>query len=264
MKKRVFALVTILFLLMPALVAHADVVIEVENDFYKQHQSQIVYLGRSFAANGADGSVPVKKAPAAGNDIAKLQNGEVVNIQYSCLYGGDFWGFTFEYSGWIKLDQMLVLYDYVAFEEEHSEELYSYSGTFTQIKETRAAVAWAWPGSGNPLWTYEDFNTENLRVSYTYRDNEGREWGFITYLNGGRNIWICLSEPLNRDMPAFNPAPEPMPWVSDTVHTDIEKTGASPIVLIVVLIAALVIGTAVLIKVFWKPNKINTGGNADE
>jgi len=135
---------------------------------------------------------------------------------YFCLYGGEFWGFTYEFSGWIKLDQMLVMYDYVAFEEDHRDEFYPYDGDFTQIKEARSAIAWAWPGSDAHIWTYEDLETENFRVSYAYKDNEGREWGFVTYLYGGRNIWVCLSDPLNRDIPAFNPAPEPMPWVAET------------------------------------------------
>ena len=249
----VFLLLTVTLSALFAPIAYADLITWPENDFYKQHHSQIVYLGRSFTANGEDGSVAVKQAPGSKSDIATIQNSEVVYIQYSCLYDGDYWGFTFEYSGWVELDQTLVLYDYVAFEEDHLLEFHSYTGDYAEIKELRAAVAWPWPGSEAPLWTFEDLDTENFNVAYAYADDQGREWGFVTYLYGSRNIWICLSDPLNRDMPVFHPAQEPSVWKSETVYSDIGKSWNPPIVLIIVLVAALAIGTVILIKIFWKP-----------
>jgi len=238
--------------------------------FYKQHQNRIVYLGRSFSANGEDGSVLVKREPGSRNNIATLQNGTVAYMQYSCLYDGDFWGFTLEYSGWVKLSEMLVLYDYVAFEEEYFDDLYIYSGDYAVINETRSALAWPWPGASAPLWTIEDLNTDNFRVAYAYTDNDGRVWGFVTYLYGSRNVWFCLSDPLNRDIPAFNPAPAPSIWESETAHVDIrqyineQKSETSILVVIIALVVALVGGTAILIRVVWKPNKIEQGGKSDE
>ena len=264
MHMRFFVFLFVCFLLASPLVAYADLIAEPENDFYERNASQIIYLGRSFAASGEDGSVAVKQRPGSGGNTAKLQNGEVVYIQYSCLYNGDYWGFTFKPSGWVKLDQMLVLYDYVAFEEEHLDEFYSYGGDYAGIKETRAALAWQWPGSEAPLWTITDLDTENFRVSHAWTDEQGREWGFVAYLYGSRDIWFCLSEPLNRDIPVFNPAPAPEPWVSDTEHSDIDDDGHSMLVVIVILVAGLAIGTIVLIKVFWKPNAVLVGGKTDD
>jgi hypothetical protein len=247
---------------MTPLAAYADMAVEPGNNFFKQHQNQIIFLGRSFAANGENGSVAVKKAPGARGNMARIKNGEVIFISSSCLYDGDFWGFTFAHSGWIKLEQMLVLYDYVAFEEDHLDELYYYTGDYAEIKETRSAIAWPWPGADALLWTFEDLDAENFTVSCTYKDHDGREWGFVTYLYGSRNIWVCLSDPLNRDIPVFNPAPAPMPWVSETVHVDIGKSGNTLLVLIVVLVAALVIGTGVLIKAVWKLDRGKPGGKS--
>ena len=254
-------------------IAYADIIIEPDNDFYKQHQGQINTLGRSFVANGESGSVGVKKEPGARSDWNRLQNGEAVYIQYSCLYNGAYWGIT-EWVGdktggkfgWVKLDEMLVLYDYVSFDEDHLDEFYAYRGDYAAITETRAALAWPWPGSEAPLWTVEDLDTENFRVSHAYTDEQGREWGFVNYLYGSRNIWVCLSEPLNRDIPVFNPTPAPARWVSETVHINIEESGNieesenQTIVLIIVLVAAWAIGTVVLIKVFWKPDAVHAGG----
>jgi hypothetical protein len=173
-------------------------------------------------------------------------------------------------TGWVKLDEMLVLYDYVAFEEEHFDEIYPYSGDYAEIKETRSAIAWPWPGADTPLWTFKDLDMNSFRASYAYMDAEGREWGFVTYLYGSRNVWFCLSDPLNRDIPTFNPAPEPDVWESETAHIDIRQhintqgKESSMLVVIIVLVVVLVIGTAVLIKVFWKPDKVEHGGKSDE
>ena len=268
MRKCIIALIAVCFLLMPIFTAYADLLIEPENDFYAQHRNQIIYLGRSFLANGANGFTTVKKEPGSKNEIAKLHNGEVTYVQYSCLFNGEFWGILTHVgtssngkTGWVRLDEMLVLYDYVAFEEDHFNEIYYYNGDYNEIQENRSAIAWPWPGADAPLWTFEDLDMNSFRASYAYKDNEGREWGFVTYLFGSRNVWFCLSDPLNRDMPVFNPAPEPSVWESETVHIDIrqqidtQEKESLMLLIIIVLIVALVIGTAVLIKVFLKKDK---------
>jgi len=252
-------------LLMPALVAYADVIVEPEDDFFSRHLNECVYLGRSFYKAGEDGTASVKKAPDSDETVAYISSAEIIYVDYSCLYKGDFWGLTSFYPdngwqklyGWVKLNEFYVLYDYIAFEEDYSEDFYSYTGDYAEIKKTRAAVAWPWPGADSPLWTIEDLDTTNFRVLHAYKDEQGREWGFVAYLYGSPNIWFCLSDPLNKDIPAFNPAPKSMIWESETVHHDIGKTVNPMLVIIIILVAALVIGTIILIKVLWKPNKIN-------
>jgi hypothetical protein len=108
MRKCAFALIAICFLMLSSHVAYADVIIEPDNRFFNRHRNQIVYLGRSFSANGTDGYASVVRAPGSGREIAKLQNGDVVYLQFSCLYNGNHWGFTFQFSGWIKIDDLLV------------------------------------------------------------------------------------------------------------------------------------------------------------
>ena len=268
MLKRIIAILVVCLFLTPSLTAYADVIFEPKNDFYARNKSQIIYLGRSFISNGDGRGVSVKKEPGARGDVAILPYGEITSILYSCLYDGDFWGFTFEHSGWIKLDQMLVLYDYVAFAEDHSDEFYLYTGDYAEIKKAAAAVIWPWPGAVSSLWTFEDLDTDSFRVSSAYKDKDGREWGFVTYLYGERNIWICLSDPQSRDLPALIPEPEPAVWVSETVHVDIKQYSPEkefPILAaIIVLVAVLFISTTVLIKVLWKPNKAKPEGRNND
>ena len=269
MPKYVFAVFAVIVCLIclcptPSSVAYADAIVEgPANEFYDEYESLFVYLDRSFIANGEAGSMSVKIAPGSEDVIANLENGKEVYMRCSCLYDGDFWGYAFLYSGWARLDQMLVLYDYVAFAEDHSDELYLYGGDYKEIKETRSAIIWPWPGADEPLWTLEDLDADSFSVSYAYKDGEGREWGFVSYLYGSTNIWVCLSDPLNRDIPAFSPTPAPYIWVSETEHVDIKQyaqENKSPAVaFIIILVAALVAATAVLIRVFWKRERRKSG-----
>ena len=263
MFKRFLIFLLVFFLFVPAFIVSADLIIEPDNKFFLQHRNDCVYLGRNFYVNGEGGSASVKNEPGDGKGFDVIENGETVYIKYSCLYEGDYWGLFSNYSdktsnfiyGWIQLDQLLVQYDYISFEEEHQKEFYQYNGDYAEIKKTNSAIIWPWPGADAPLWTVEDWDTDNFYVSHAYKDKDGREWGFVTYLYGSRNVWICLSDPLNRDIPVFNPAPEPTFWKSETVHTEIEKFANPTLWIIIGLVAVLVIGTAVLIKIFWKPNQ---------
>jgi hypothetical protein len=155
------------------------------------------------------------------------------------------------------MNELLVLYDHVAFDDEYSASFYTYTGDYDEIKAAGSVILWQWPGSGIALWTTDYLDTVNFSVSYAYMDEQGREWGFIGYLYGHRNIWVCLSDPLNSNIPIFNPTPEPAEWVPDTLHTDILQHGGEQgseiptLAVIVVLVTALVAGTAMLIKVLY-------------
>jgi len=264
MTKRIFALLAICFWLIPAVV-YADVIVTPDNNFFSRYQNECIYLGRSFVVNSTEGFAAIKTEPGADSGH-EIKNGTILHIEYSCLYKGAFWGLASFFPGesfdrpkaygWIEINEHLpVLYDYVAFEEEHWNELYAYKGDYAEIQKTAAAIAWPWPGADAPLWVAEDLDTESFKVRYAYTDAQGREWGFATHLYVSPNVWFCLSDPLNHDIPAFNPTPPPMAWESETPHTDIGKTGQSALGIVIVLVAALAAGTAILIKILWKPNK---------
>jgi len=265
MIKRLLFVFMALLLAMPPLAVSADLVIEPDNNFYKQYSDQCVKLGRNFCVNDADGYINLKREPGAKGGICRIKNDEIIYIEYSCLYDGEYWGLTtyreksggFK-TGWVKTEQLLVLYDYVAFEEDHFDEFYQYTGDLAKLKETEAAIVWAWPGSGKTFSTISSLDADSVHISYAYKDEQGREWGFVPYLYGSRNFWICVSDPVNRDIPFIYPAPDPVKWESETEHTEIEKTDNAMIIIIIVLVVTLVAGTAILIRVFWKPQNENT------
>jgi len=265
------ACIIFLFVCIAPTVATADIVLDNdfseenqdESDFFLKHREHILYLGRSFVVNSDTGFVTVRDAPDLETSIALLENGDILFVDYSCLYDGEFWGLTsvtgsaLQKAGWVKLSELLVLYDYVAFEEDHIDALYQYKGNMEKIKEAEAMIAWSWPGSGIPMWTIENVGTSGISVAYAFMDDEGREWGFFRSFYGGGNIWVCISDPLNPDIPVFNPTPDPAVWISDTEHTDINKQGMFSILPVIAVVSALAISSVLLIVLLWKPNKEN-------
>ena len=255
MFKRILIVLIACFIFAPTLVAQADLVVEPENDFYSRHQRQLVILERAFVVAGENNSVPILQEPGSRIGIAQVRSGEEIYLSHSCLYKGEYWGFTLAHNGWVRIDELRVVYDFISFEEEHRNEFYRYGGDFSEIEEAQSALAWLWPGSGIFSWTVRNLRSEDLSVVHAYRDSDGREWGFVRYPPERRNFWICISDPMNRDIPVFNPRQEPARWVSDTPHEEIEPSSSSMIVLIVVSIVVLVLATVVLIRFFWKPQR---------
>ena len=143
--------------------------------------------------------------------------------------------------------------------EEHAEQFYVYTGDYAQVQAAEQVVAWPWPGAEEPLWVYRDVNAEHFKAHPAYLDAEGREWGFVNYLYGSRNVWICLSDPPNRALPALCPASGPEPWASETIHADLGQAalqeGYSSLITTALLVVGCMVVTALLIKRFWKPNQ---------
>ena len=277
-------LLAICLLLIPNHVAHADVLIEPNNDFYARHRNECASLNRSFYANGESGFISVKKEPGSNKEVTAVKNGETLYIMFTYNDNGRLWGVTDFHSpgqsydkrlsGWIPMDQLALVYDYISFDEDYGNEFYSYTGSYDALHGAVEIVLWTWPGSGVAVWTIEASNIPEdidayLTESKTYKDEQGREWGFIGYMYGHRNSWICLSDPSNKDIPAFHPAPLPELWPSKETdapydpatspdpgrYTDPDTSNDLPTTLIILaLVFVLVVGTAILIKVFWKPN----------
>jgi len=287
MLKRLFVIsvfATMLAIVLP-FTANADVLIEPRNDFFERHINELVFSRRDYYTNGRNGFVTVLPEPGSNREIARIDNGEIHQIQYTYNYNGRLWGvFDVEepgkayqdwQRGWVPIDDLLVVYDSFSFEEEYQQELSMFNGSIDALFEVQELVFWKWPGSGvivgswdesmltDPNWDFRAWWSEFPG----YEDSEGRQW--IAFPSMVKE-WICLSDPSNRDIPAFFPAPEPTlrqpgdieasaPGDNDTpTPGDIETSapGGLPLpVLIIILVAAVVIATVVLVRVFWKKNK---------
>jgi hypothetical protein len=192
------------------------------------------------------------------------------------------------------MDQLILKYDYLSFAEEHKNEFYPYTGSYEELKKAEEIFLWEWPDSDYKLGSMDSsFFNEGYEFEYAYTGLMGNEWGFIEYWRGVKNAWICINKPSTlgiygrdeaqeSDVP-FNdssvdeslgdrgsepdvlksadtivsaPINEQAPK-SDILRSDVRNgliNGFSTLVIIIILIIAVVAGTVILIKVFWKPN----------
>lgn len=257
------------------IVVYADVIVEVEHeyDFYNKNASDCVSLGRHFLVNGNDGYVYLKSDPGSKNYFEAVKNGEILYIQCTYNQDGEIWGYArfFQTYRWIPMEDMLLVYDYISFAEEYGKEFYTYAGSYDAVFEADDIALWEWPGSGivsrmlEPK-VYGSFSPENviryLDGSSAYKDGQGREWIFMSskYATG----WICISDLANTELPAFAPPPEPVIWKpyeggeflasrkSDSEFIKQQNSGSRLPVILIILIAALSVITAILVAVFKK------------
>ena len=251
---------------------YADAIAEpYNNSFYREHSGECVYLGRRFYADDENGYVPLLKEPGAKRELERIENGKMIHVMFTYDYNGEIWGvieirtqgsFNPDWlDGWILMSQLLLVYDYISFEEEHQDEFYPYYGDYEEIKTAGQIVLWTYPGSGeyvNITPPEKDNNTGELfKINHVYKDGQGREWGFSGYWYGGRNIWICLSDPADENIPADNAKNPPADIWQPELIADISGDGFSSMIIIIVLIIVLILSTIILIRIFWKPKNQN-------
>ena len=261
MKKFAIVSAMICLLLLSSQAVYADAVFESGNSFFERNKGQMVSQSRKVFANSEAGSVQLKRTPSAIGSVGELENGERSYVMSTCLYQGDYWGLVSNpYGGydWARMDELLVVYDGVAFREECGEEFYPWEGEPGNIEAADALILWEWPGSGE-IYHEDDFYSGQglwgLVFEYAYLDEQGMEWGFIErYGQGFNNLWVCISDPSNRDLPALKPATDPAPWTPKTPHVEIGGGGGAPVI-IVIIVAAVVVCTLLLLRRFYKPAK---------
>jgi hypothetical protein len=278
MIKRFLIIFMVVLMVATPLTAYADIVMG--NEFFYKIKDKTQKLDRNrFIADGPNGTVSAKEKPGSDKEATVYRNGTRVFLDCTYIYKGKYWGISYPAHsgmapGWVPMDQLLVAYVRIDFADEHIDEFYTYTGSYDAALTAEKLVLWEWPGSDSEkrildYYTYimnydfhnpeanRDFVIKDISADYAYKDKQGREWGYVNIIytytswNDGRTAnlqeWICLSDPENSDISAFNPAPEPTKWQPP------EKSLVGP--LLIVLAVALIAVTAVLIKVYWKPGK---------
>jgi len=236
MKKTIILLIAAL-LVVPSFVAHADVV--TVNDFLADNADRTELLNRHrFVVNGPDGYTVARTEPGSHEVTGVYWNGLTVSLARTFVLNDRHWGIESQghgsrNPGWFLMEHVLIEYTMDDFESANVNEFYTYSGNFDAIKAAERLVFWQWPGSDREKRIeYLDFEYDGVRTSYqdsleydewdgypAYKDNEDREWGKIpVHIWTGRDwysydFWICITDPENIDIPAFNAAPDPIVWL---------------------------------------------------
>lgn len=242
--------------------ALADSIYEPEDSFYNTHFDECQYVNRDYYANGESGFMELFTEPGASS-LGFADNGGVFHVQFSYKKGDVAWGVV-EYSdsngklvpkgddyktGWLKLSDTIVKYDYISFDEKHSLEYTTYDGDYSELAGVKNIVIWTFPHSGETRGTFEKID-DNFVIKSIYTDSNGQKWGFVSYYYAIKNFWICISDPTNTEVAAigvevpalYSPEPGSKPQSSTNDMTPV----------LIFCVAATVVITVVLIAVLNK------------
>ena len=260
------ALVMAAALAAPAL---ADVMWEpYGNSFYESHRDECTYVSRGYLANGQEGYITLRSAPDSLVEVSNLANGErlYVGMTWQAKDGSE-WavgeysvqneaGDRTWYTGWVPLSELALIYDYIAFEEDHGAEFQEYDGSGDKLTEV---CLYSYPG-GVYSYTLEenrDYQPFSEAFQHLYTDENGLHWTFVGYYMGRNNAWVCLDDPMNEKLGADTP--RTVGQVRGTGEEIAEPADSVPAaktymiwLIPAILVAAVAVVTAVLVR---KKNK---------
>ncbi len=232
----------------------ADVIWTPNDDFFEKHFDECEQLLRSYTANGEEGYVEIKKDPLSKETVENVRNGTefYVSFTYTDKKGRE-WGVV-EYddsTGWILMEELSVIYDNISFMEEHKNEIQYYRDEFDDyVPEEEPVQFYQYPGSGKSI-SAMDIKEDKPEFIHVYEDAEGRLWGYVGYYFANRG-WICLSDPTNANIPSSQEQSEVTIIPPTTELPDPGSSISTEVILIAALVVAVVLGTIVIIRFFWK------------
>ncbi len=207
---KLLALVCLLWLgLAPARV-RADLLVEVDDSFWRAHQDECAYYYRSYTVNAPEGYAAIWASPLSSKQREVLANG--VSIYSNWHYtddAGEIWcavmagemnhqGYD-TIRGWMKTSDCMVRADHIQFEEVYGQEFVKYKGTYGEaLADAETVVLWEYPCSGEIR--AEEIDAEwfdNWNIGPCWQDPRGRMWAYVSYCYGIRSTWICLDDPAN-------------------------------------------------------------------
>ncbi|MDF2484185.1 MAG: hypothetical protein K0R46_353 [Herbinix sp.] len=235
--------------------AQADVLWTPNDDFFMKHYEECESLGRSYTANGEEGYVGIKKNPESKETLVNKENGSEFFVSFTYTDQKDnIWGVVEvdESTGWVLMTNLVVVYDNFSFIEEHESEFQAYEGELDDYEPGEDPFQfYEYPGSGTPI-SWMNLQEERPEFTYTYTDSEDRKWGYVGYYFG-HGGWICFSDPTSANLAAIQDHPE-ITIIPPSTEMPLKTTPviSTEVILLVVLVAAVVLGTALLIRIFFK------------
>ncbi len=262
--------------------AFADIIWEPSDDYYLENYDECDYLGRSYILNGEGGYVKVYTSPKGKTTVAVLPNGCEMYVSFTTTdNAGKLWGviqFSYDendnpipnydwsdanggiHSGWVPMDSLELIYDYEAFCEEYGEEFYSYDGDTNDYADMEL-VMWEYPGSepkDETMYVVE-YTGDGMELIFTncWTDENGLEWASIGYYYGWRSLWVCLSDPTNRELPRVERG-EPFELIepdTDSVKTP-DDIKDNMVYLVVLAVCVVFAALCIIIYTLGKKNRV--------
>ena len=183
--------------------ASADSIWEPDDSFYKSHMGACTYVGREYELAGYDGKVTVFTAPGGVNKLT-LDNGLRGTIQFTWEGKGTTWGYLIYWDdqwieGWVPMDDVSLVYDSKQFMTDHAGEIVETDPVPVDFHE---AVLYRYPNGpvGNTLTEDPDYQRFGEIFTQVYTDENGLRWGYVDYYKGWRESWVCLDDPMNKEL----------------------------------------------------------------
>ncbi len=249
-RKLLILVTACLFLLLPAMPAAADIIVEPNNMFYKLHSDDCTHAPRYYLLNSTEGHVYLYKSPHSSITVEGYPNGTEVYIPY--LYtdpdDGSVWGLYNE-QGWFLMSELSLIYDSQSFREEHADALTPYvEGSFPlELDETKEIVFWAYPGGKMSYKQADPHLTEGIYDTYT--DEYGNTWGYIGYHYGRRNVWVCLNDPFSTEVGGYHVEKNDVSLKADPTPSDEISRFPWGWGIAILIITVLLIGVGILVVV---------------
>lgn len=249
MKRKVLTLfLAALALLALAVPASADVIWTPDDPFYEKHQEECDYVGRQYELAGYNGKVTVFTAPGGMSKLT-LDNGLQGTIQFTWEGKGTTWGYLIRWGdnqveGWVPMDDVTLVYDSWEFKTDHAGEIVETDPVPVDFHE---AVLYRYPNgpAGNTLTEDPDYQRFGEIFTQIYTDENGLRWGYAGYYMGHLEAWICLDDPMNKELDT-----EIMPVAPSAAQLRGSATvtaGPPALLIAAVLVAAVAAVTAVLL-----------------
>lgn len=274
MKRFLTIAMTLALALSLAAPACADVLWEPDNGFYQNHSGECTYLGRAYYANGEEGFVTLWDAPNGWSAAGQYENGEKLWVYWTYRDWGcvSRWEDGRELSGWVPMEDLALVYDYLSFAEEYADRIKPYDGEFGSYDGDAAGVAfYEYPGAPEvkQYWDFTEWSEilGNLTgetggssdIQSVFVDENGLTWGFVGYMYGRVNAWFCLDDPEGDGEAAEGESVFPTRQVdqAELIPARTPTAASLPARAYVpfLLVGAVVIATAVILAVFFRKKK---------
>ncbi len=231
--------------------ANADVILTPDDEFYKEHREECKYNNqRMYYVEGENGGAVLYENPESDVIALEYKNGDKVQIFY--LYtapDNSVWGYAQRIKftgnkreftdGWIKMSNLILIYDNISFLEEHEHEFENYEkGTYTvNASENNPVTVWKYPGGD--IYTTTNSSDFLDYIDAVYTDGNNNVWGYVNMGFPLRQVWVCLTNPHAVDKSDFPPPAAP------------EKDNAAQYIAIGASVAAIIIITLLIIRIIY-------------